>query len=180
MKAYFRTYSSKIVIANACNNYGPRQLPEKFIPKIIYNILKNKSIPLYGKGANVREWIYVKDNCEALLKIFLKGKIGKNYNIGTGKRIKNIEIIKNILSIAKKNKVKFSNKLKIKYVKDRPGHDKRYAVNSNKIRKELNWKPKISLSVGLNKTLRWYVTNKKFFEQISKKNINKRLSLIHI
>ena len=85
MKAYFRTYSSKIVIANACNNYGPRQLPEKFIPKIIYNILKNKSIPLYGKGTNVREWIYVKDNCEALLKNFLKGKIGKNYNIGTGK-----------------------------------------------------------------------------------------------
>ena len=177
LKAYFRTYSSKIVIANACNNYGPRQLPEKFIPKIIYNILKNKSIPLYGKGTNVREWIYVKDNCEALLKIFLKGKIGKNYNIGTGKRIKNIEIIKNILSIAKKNKVKFSNKLKIKYVKDRPGLDKRYAVNSNKIRKELNWKPKISLSVGLNKTLRWYVTNKKFFEQISKKNINKRFGL---
>ena len=177
LKAYFRTYSSKIVIANACNNYGPRQLPEKFIPKIIYNILKNKSIPLYGKGTNVREWIYVKDNCEALLKIFLKGKIGKNYNIGTGKRIKNIEIIKNILSIAKKNKVKFSNKLNIKYVKDRPGHDKRYAVNSNKIRKELNWKPKISLLVGLNKTLRWYVTNKKFFEQISKKNINKRFGL---
>ena len=177
LKAYFRTYSSKIVIANSCNNYGPRQLPEKFIPKIIYNILKNKSIPLYGKGTNVREWIYVKDNCEALLKIFLKGKIGKNYNIGTGKRIKNIEIIKNILSIAKKNKVKFSNKLKIKYVKDRPGHDKRYAVNSNKIRKELNWKPKISLSVGLNQTLRWYVTNKKFFEQISKKNINKRFGL---
>ena len=177
LKAYFRTYSSKIVIANSCNNYGPRQLPEKFIPKIIYNILNNKSIPLYGKGTNVREWIYVKDNCEALLKIFLKGKIGKNYNIGTGKRIKNIEIIKNILSIAKKNKVKFSNKLNIKYVKDRPGHDKRYAVSSNKIRKELNWKPKISLSVGLNKTLRWYVTNKKFFEQISKKNINKRFGL---
>ena len=177
LKAYFRTYSSKIVIANACNNYGPRQLPEKFIPKIIYNILKNKSIPLYGKGTNVREWIYVKDNCEALLKIFLKGEIGKNYNIGTGKRIKNIEIIKNILSIAKKNKVKFSNKCKIKYVKDRPGHDKRYAVSSNKIRKELNWKPKISLSVGLNKTLRWYVTNKKFFEQISIKNINKRFGL---
>ena len=177
LKAYFRTYSSKIIIANACNNYGPRQLPEKFIPKIIYNILKNNSIPLYGKGTNVREWIYVKDNCEALLKIFLKGKIGRNYNIGTGKRIKNIEIIKNILSIAKKNKVKFSNKLKIKYVKDRPGHDKRYAVNSNKIRNELNWKPKISLSVGLNKTLRWYVTNKKFFKQISKKNINKRFGL---
>ena len=123
LKAYFRTYSSKIVIANACNNYGPRQLPEKFIPKIIFNILKNKSIPLYGKGTNVREWIYVRDNCEALHKIFLKGKIGKNYNIGTGKRVKNLEIVKNIFNIAKKNKIKFSNKNKVKYVKDRPGHD---------------------------------------------------------
>ena len=139
--------------------------------------MENKSIPLYGKGSNIREWIYVRDNCEALLKIFLKGKIGKNYNIGTGKRIKNIEIIKNIFDIAKKNKIKFQNKNKIKYVKDRPGHDKRYALNSNKIRKELNWKHKTSLSEGLNKTFKWYLNNKKFFKQISKKDINKRFGL---
>jgi len=177
LKAYFRTYSSKIIIANACNNYGPRQLPEKFIPKIIFNILKNKSIPLYGKGTNVREWIYVRDNCEALLKIFLKGKIGKNYNIGTGKRVKNLEIVKNIFNIAKKNKIKFSNKNKVKYVKDRPGHDERYAVNSSRIRKELKWRQKTSLSAGLNKTFKWYMTNKKFFKLISKKNINRRFGL---
>ena len=102
IKSYFRTYGSQVVIANACNNYGPNQLPEKFIPKVIFNILNNKAIPLYGKGSNVREWIYVKDNCEALLKIFLRGKIGKNYNVGTGTRVKNIELIKNILNIAKK------------------------------------------------------------------------------
>ena len=150
---------------------------EKFIPKIIFNIFKNKSIPLYGKGTNVREWIYVRDNCEALLKIFLKGKIGKNYNIGTGKRVKNLEIVKNIFNIAKKNKIKFSNKNKFKYVKDRPGHDKRYAVNSSRIRKELKWRQKTSLTEGLNKTFKWYINNKKFFKLVSKKNINKRFGL---
>ena len=177
LKAYFRTYSSQIVIANACNNYGPKQLPEKFIPKVIFSILNNKPIPLYGKGRNIREWIYVKDNCEALLKIFLKGKIGKNYNIGTGIRVKNIDLIKNILNIAKKNKVLIGKKTRIKYVKDRPGHDRRYAINSTKIRKELNWRHNISLSEGLNKTFLWFIKNKQFFKNIPKKYINKRFGL---
>ncbi len=177
IKSYFRTYGSQAVIANACNNYGPNQLPEKFIPKVIFNILTNKPIPLYGKGNNIREWIFVKDNCEALLKIFFKGKIGKNYNIGTGIRVKNIKLIKTILNIAKKNKVSIGKKTKIKFVKDRPGHDKRYAVNSNKIRKELKWRYRTSLSQGLNKTFIWYMNNKKFFKQISRKNINKRFGL---
>ncbi len=177
IKSYYRTYGSQVVIANACNNYGPNQLPEKFIPKVIFNILNNKNIPIYGKGHNVREWIYVKDNCEALLKIFLKGKIGENYNIGTGIRVKNIDLVKSILNIAKKNKIKIGSNSKIKYVKDRPGHDKRYAINSNKIRKKLKWKHKTSLLKGLNKTFNWYLNNQKFFKQISKKNINKRFGL---
>jgi len=177
IKSYFRTYGSQVVIANACNNYGPNQLPEKFIPKVIFNILNNKPIPLYGKGSNVREWIYVKDNCEALLKIFLRGRIGKNYNIGTGIRVKNIELIKNILNIARKNKIKIGKKTKIKFVKDRPGHDKRYAINSSRIRRELNWKHKTSLAQGLNRTFNWYMSNRNFFKQISSKNINKRFGL---
>ena len=177
IKSYFRTYGSQVVIANACNNYGPNQLPEKFIPKVIFNILNNKPIPLYGKGSNVREWIYVKDNCEALLKIFLRGRIGKNYNIGTGTRVKNIELIKNILNIARKNKIKIGKKTKIKFVKDRPGHDKRYAINSSRIRRELNWKHKTSLAQGLNRTFNWYMSNRNFFKQISSKNINKRFGL---
>ena len=177
IKSYFRTYGSQVVIANACNNYGPNQLPEKFIPKVIFNILNNKPIPLYGKGSNVREWIYVKDNCEALLKIFLRGRIGKNYNIGTGTRVKNIELIKNILNIARKNKIKIGKKTKIKFVKDRPGHDKRYAINSSRIRRELNWKHKTSLAQGLNRTFNWYMNNKNFFKQISSRNINKRFGL---
>ena len=177
IKSYFRTYGSNVVIANSCNNYGPNQLPEKFIPKIIFNIIRNKSIPLYGRGTNIREWIYVKDNCEALIKIFQKGKIGKNYNVGSGIRVKNIEIIKHILKIARKNKLVITNKVKIKFVKDRPGHDKRYAINSKKIKRELKWKHKISLLQGLNKTFNWYLNNKNYFKKISKKNINKRFGL---
>ena len=177
IKSYNRTYGSNVIIANSCNNYGPNQLPEKFIPKIIFNIIQNKSIPLYGKGTNIREWIYVRDNCEALLKIFQKGKIGKNYNIGTGIRVKNLEIIKLILRIAKKNKLITKKRVKIKFVKDRPGHDKRYAINSSKIKKELKWKHKISLLHGLDKTFNWYLNNKNYFKQISKSNINKRLGL---
>ena len=177
IKAYYRTYGSNVIIANSCNNYGPNQLPEKFIPKIIFNIINNKSIPIYGKGTNTREWIYVEDNCEALLKIFKKGKIGNNYNIGTGIRVKNLEIINYIFKVAKKNKIPFKNNVKIKFVEDRPGHDKRYAINSNKIKRELKWKHKVSLSQGLNKTFNWYLNNKNYFKQISKKNINKRFGL---
>ena len=177
IKSYSRTYGIKIMIAHPCNNYGPNQHPEKFIPKMIFNILNNKPLPVYGDGKNVREWIYVKDNCEALLKIFLKGKNNQNYNIGTGIRLKNTEIAKKLLDIAKKRDADKSNKSKIVFVKDRPGHDERYALNSKLIKKEIKWKNKISLSNGLLKTLAWYSKNYNYFKQISKKNITKRLGL---
>ena len=177
IKAYIRTYGIKSTIVNSCNNYGPNQFPEKFIPKIIFNLLNNKSIPVYGKGNNLREWIYVKDNCEALYKIFKKGKIGENYNVGTGIRLRNIDLVKLILSIAKKNNISLRNKKKILYVKDRPGHDKRYALNSNKIKKKLGWKHKTSLKKGLSHTIEWYLKNKKFFDKISNRDFTKRLGL---
>jgi len=177
IKAYTRTYGIKTVIANPCNNYGPNQFPEKFIPKIIFNILNNRPLPLYGNGKNVREWIFVKDNCEALLKIFLKGKVGQNYNIGTGIQLKNIEILNKILTIAKKNKIKIGNKNKIQFVADRPGHDKRYAINSNKIKREIKWKNKTSISSGLLQTFIWYSKNLNFFKKISRKDITKRFGL---
>ena len=177
IKAYIRTYGIKSTIVNSCNNYGPNQFPEKFIPKIIFNLLNNKSIPVYGKGNNLREWIYVKDNCEALYKIFKKGKIGENYNVGSGIRLRNIDLVKLILSIAKKNNISLRNKNKILYVKDRPGHDKRYALNSNKIKKKLGWKHKTSLKKGLSHTIEWYLKNKKFFDKISNRDFTKRLGL---
>ena len=177
IKAYIRTYGIKSTIVNSCNNYGPNQFPEKFIPKIIFNLLNNKSIPVYGKGNNLREWIYVKDNCEALYRIFKKGKIGENYNVGSGIRLRNIDLVKLILSIAKKNDISLKNKNKILYVKDRPGHDKRYALNSNKIKKKLGWKHKTSLKKGLSHTIEWYLKNKKFFDKISNRDFTKRLGL---
>jgi len=177
VKAYGRTYGIKTLIVNPCNNYGPNQFPEKFIPKMIFNILNNKPLPVYGKGKNTREWIYVKDNCEAILKVFLKGKYGENYNIGTGIKLKNINIIKKIFKIAKKNKIKIGKNAKIIFVKDRPGHDLRYALNSNKIKKKIKWKHKVSSIKGLEETFSWYKNNLGYFKKISKKNITTRLGL---
>ncbi len=177
VKAYGRTYGIKTLIANPCNNYGPNQFPEKFIPKMIFNVLNNRPLPVYGKGKNTREWIYVKDNCEAILKIFQKGKCGENYNIGTGIKLKNIDIIKKILKIAKKNKINIGKKVKVIFVKDRPGHDLRYALNSNKIRKRIKWKHKVSPVKGLEDTFNWYKNNLGYFKKISKKNITTRIGL---
>ncbi len=177
VRSYGRTYGIKTLIANPCNNYGPNQFPEKFIPKMIFNMLNNKPFPVYGKGKNVREWIYVKDNCEALLKIFLRGRIGKSYNIGTGIRLRNIDIIKKLIDISKKNKIRITNKNKIVFVMDRPGHDERYALNSNKIKREIKWRHKTSVSSGLSKTIDWYSKNLNFFKKISKRNITKRLGV---
>ena len=170
IKAYIRTYKIKAIITNCCNNYGPNQFPEKLIPKLIYNIINNKSLPIYGKGKNSREWIHVNDHCEALLKIFYKGQIGENYNIGSGQNYKNIDIARRLLRIAKK-------KNKIIFVKDRPGHDFRYALNNKKILKKLKWKSKINLHEGLLNTFNWYINNNSFFLKDTKKQFNKRMGL---
>ena len=177
IKSYIRTYKIPALISNCCNNYGPYQFPEKLIPKIITNILNNKSLPIYAKGQNSREWIYVEDHCEALYKIFKKGKIGESYNVGSNINLKNINLVKTILKIFKKKKYKIGKKVKINYVKDRPGHDFRYALNSNKIRKQIGWKSKINLDKGLNMTIDWYLNNKSFINSISKKLYVKRLGL---
>jgi len=177
VKAYIRTYNISAVISNCCNNYGPNQFPEKLIPKLIYNIINNKPLPIYGKGKNSREWMHVQDHCEALYLIFLKGKIGESYNVGSGINLKNIELAKKLLKIAKKKSLNVSKKVKIKYVKDRPGHDFRYALNNSKIFSDLGWKSKISLEKGLSQTFYWYLNNKNFFKTISKKYYVKRLGL---
>ncbi len=177
VKAYIRTYKINAVISNCCNNYGPYQFPEKLIPKVILNIFNNKPLPIYAKGQNSREWIHVHDHCEALLKLYLKGKSGESYNVGTGKNMKNIDLVKKILSVSKKMKIKIGKNSKVKFVKDRPGHDFRYALNSNKIFKKIKWKPKISFEKGIRETLDWYNKNKKFLSNISKKNYHVRLGL---
>ena len=177
IQAYVRTYNMPAIISNCCNNYGPNQFPEKLIPKLIFNIINNKPLPIYGKGKNSREWMYVQDHCEALLLIYKKGKIGENYNIGSGVNLKNIDIAKKLLNIAKIKSSKISQKVKIKFIKDRPGHDFRYALNNKKIQKKLGWKTKISLNDGLLQTFNWYINNKNFFKSVSKKLYIKRLGL---
>ena len=177
VRAYIRTYKIPAIISNCCNNYGPNQFPEKLIPKLIFNIINNKPLPIYGKGKNSREWMHVQDHCEALLMIYIKGKIGESYNIGSGVNIKNIDIAKKLLRIVKNKSSKISEKVKIKFIKDRPGHDFRYALNNKKILKKLGWKTKISLHDGLLRTFNWYINNKNFFKSVSKKLYTKRLGL---
>jgi len=177
IKSFVRTYKLPIIISNCCNNYGPNQFPEKLIPKLIYNIINNKPLPIYGKGKNLREWIHVIDHCEALLKIFFNGKIGESYNVGSNQNINNVNLTKKLLKIAKNKSLKIGKKVKIIFVKDRPGHDFRYALNSNKILKKLRWKTKISLYEGLSQTLDWYINNKSFFNSVPKKLHINRLGL---
>ena len=177
VKSYIRTYKLKAVISNCCNNYGPYQFPEKLIPKMISNIFSNKELPIYAKGKNSREWIHVNDHCEALFKIYLKGKNGESYNVGTGMNFTNIELVKKILKICKNLNIKIGKKTKIKFVEDRPGHDFRYALNNKKIFKDLKWKSKMNFDKGLKNTIIWYLDNLKFLKDISKKNYEKRLGL---
>ena len=174
VNSYIRTYKIPAIVTNCSNNYGPKQHPEKLIPKLIFNILNDRYLPIYGKGLNSREWIYVKDHCEALYKTFLNGKIGSFYNIGSNKNLNNIQVTKELLKIAKKT-IKVGKKVRIKFIKDRPGHDKRYALNSKKIIKELNWKPKTNFNKGLKLTLEWYKNNKMYYKYLNKKDITQRL-----
>ncbi len=175
INAYVRTFNVDAVISNCSNNYGPRQFPEKLVPKMIFNILNNKPLPIYAKGKNTREWIFVDDHCNALIKLFFKGKSGEKYNIGSGFNCNNIFIVKKILSEFKRKNIKIGKNVRIIFVKDRPGHDFRYALDSTKIRKILKWKPKINLNQGITKTVNWYLENQKYFSNISRKLFIRRL-----
>ena len=165
IKSYVRTYKIPAIITNCCNNYGPNQYPEKLIPTIIYKIINQKPIPIYGNGKNIREWIYVEDHCNALIEISEKGILGENYNIGSGIELNNIEITKKIISSFKEIDINLANKAKFIFVKDRPGHDFRYSLNSSKIKNNLKWDCKYKFDEGIKKTIFWYVNkfNKNFF-----------------
>jgi dTDP-glucose 4,6-dehydratase len=158
--AFYHTYGLPVVITRCSNNYGPYQFPEKLIPLIVINSLNNKNLPVYGDGLNVRDWIYVIDHNEAAELVLEKGKIGEVYNVGASNEMSNIEIIKLILKHLGK-----SEEL-IQFVKDRPGHDRRYAIDSTKIQRELGWKPKFSFSQAIEKTIDWYVKDKVWWEKI--------------
>ena len=174
VRSYVNTFKINAIITNCCNNYGPRQNPEKLIPKMIFNLLNGQNLPIYAKGKNSREWIYVLDHCKALYRVFQKGKIGETYNIGSNNNLRNIDLVKKIISIYK-NKKKLRLNSKIQYVKDRPGHDLRYALNSKKINTKLKWRNEIDIEQGLLMTLDWYQNNKKFYKMLKNKKFINRL-----
>ena len=169
IRSYFKTYKFPCIITNCTNNFGPKQFREKLIPKIILNILNNKNIPIYGNGKNQREWLYVKDHCKILLKLFQNGKLGENYNIGSGFVKNNLFIAKKILSITKK-KFKIESKSKIIFVKDRKGHDFRYSLNSNKLNRIYNLKINQNFDKSIIKTIEWYIQN--YYLTNKNKNLN--------
>ncbi|RCK72884.1 MAG: dTDP-glucose 4,6-dehydratase [Ignavibacteriae bacterium] len=158
--AYQHTYGVPVIITRCSNNYGPYQFPEKLIPLMIVNALNNKPLPIYGDGQNVRDWIYVTDHCEAILTVLEKGKIGEVYNIGAENEKPNIEIVKLILKELGKDESL------IKFVKDRPGHDRRYAIDATKIKTELGWRPAYTFEKAIKSTIDWYLDNETWWNKI--------------
>ena len=166
VNSYFTTYNSNVIITRCTNNYGPRQFPEKLIPKTILLADQNKKIPIYGSGTNIRDWIFVDDHCNAIFDILINGKSGESYNISASNEIDNITIVKKILSLMNK-----SEDL-IEFVEDRPGHDFRYSMDSQKIKNEMNWNTKVNFEEGIKKTVEWYLSNREWWKNIVKNSLN--------
>jgi dTDP-glucose 4,6-dehydratase len=159
-RAWYKTFNVPTIVTNCSNNYGPRQYPEKLIPMVINNALSGKLIPIYGDGMQMRDWLYVEDHCKALMKVLLEGKVGETYNIGGLNDIANVAVVKMICDILDEISPKLENKSyfkQVEFVKDRLGHDKRYAIDATKIMNELNWKPEETFETGIRKTVEWYV-----------------------
>jgi dTDP-glucose 4,6-dehydratase len=169
VRAYHNTYKMPVVITNCSNNYGPNQFPEKLLPLMINNILKGKPLPVYGKGENVRDWLFVVDHARAIDTVFHKGKIGETYNIGGFNEWKNIDIVHLLCRVMdrKINQPEGTAASLITYVKDRAGHDLRYAIDANKIMKELGWEPSLQFEEGLEKTIDWYLGNAEWMDEIT-------------
>ena len=170
VRAYYHTYGLPVLTTNCSNNYGPFQFPEKLIPLMILNARSGKPLPVYGDGKNVRDWVYVTDHCEAVRTVLAHGQVGQTYNIGGRNEKPNIEVVETICSIldevSPKDPVLPHRKL-ISYVKDRPGHDRRYAIDARKIERDLGWKPRETFETGLRKTVAWYLNNDAWVTEVT-------------
>ena len=168
VNSYYHTYGLPVTISNCSNNYGPYQFPEKLIPVIINNMLEEKALPVYGKGLNIRDWLYVDDHCRAIWDIVIKGRRGQTYNIGGENEIRNIDIVNILCEKMAEIKGKDKNYYKnlITYVKDRPGHDWRYAINMDKIKEQLDFKLSVTFEEGITKTIKWYLSNQDWINNI--------------
>ena len=181
VRAYNHTFGVPALISNCSNNYGPNQFPEKLIPLVINNIKNNKPIPVYGKGENIRDWLYVEDHASAIDLIFHRGKVGDTYNIGGNNEWKNLDLILLLCKILDKklNRVAGTSEKLITYVKDRPGHDLRYAIDSSKLQAELGWSPIPEFADGLDKTVEWYLTNSKWLDRVLSGDYSKYYDLMY-
>jgi dTDP-glucose 4,6-dehydratase len=169
VRAYYKTYGLPMTISNCSNNYGPYQFPEKLIPLIILNALEGKSLPVYGDGRNVRDWLYVKDHCIAIWTIMKNGTAGETYNVGGNSELENIKLVEMICDILDEKNPSSDGRSRrdlITFVKDRPGHDLRYAVDFSKLNKNLNWRPKQSLETGIRNTIQWYMDNREWVDRV--------------
>jgi dTDP-glucose 4,6-dehydratase len=177
VRAYCHTYGLPAVTTNCSNNYGPRQFPEKLIPLMIVNALAGKPLPVYGDGANVRDWLYVGDHCAALRVALERGRIGETYNVGGNAEIPNIEVVRTVCRILGEARPGRDYAAQIAFVRDRPGHDRRYAVNAEKIRRELGWAPAESFATGMRRTVQWYLDNPGWLANVTSGAYQKWISL---
>ena len=171
VRAYHRTYGMPVTITNCSNNYGPRQFPEKLIPLMIMNAVDGRPLPVYGDGQQIRDWLYVEDHCDAIWQVVQRGKKGETYNIGGGNQPVNLTVVKTLCEIMdefRPNSPHVPHETLIKYVTDRPGHDRRYAMDIGKINQELDWQPRYTLSSGLVKTVEWYLSHPEWIDSIRK------------
>ena len=171
VRAYHRTYGLPTLVTNCSNNYGPYQFPEKLIPHVVLSALQGKRLPVYGDGANVRDWLFVEDHCEAILRVLEKGLPGETYNIGGECELRNIDLVKMICTMLDQMRPRENGEPYgdlVTHVADRPGHDRRYAIDIGKIRRELGWEPSVTLETGLRRTLHWYIERKDWWEPLLK------------
>ena len=169
VRAYANTYNFPVKISNCSNNYGPNQFPEKLLPLMIHNILNKKALPVYGDGTNIRDWLYVVDHVEAIDTIFNDGKLGETYNIGGDNEIQNIDLVRSLCRLMDQElgREEGESEKLITFVKDRPGHDKRYAIDASKIKNELGWSPRYNVDEGLRNTIKWYLSNQDWLENVT-------------
>jgi dTDP-glucose 4,6-dehydratase len=180
VRAWHETYGLPVIITNCSNNYGPFHFPEKLIPVVILNAISGKQIPIYGKGDNIRDWLYVEDHANALLTVIMNGEIGKTYNIGGENEVTNLDLVNKICALLDEllpQEKPYADQ--ITFVTDRPGHDQRYAIDPSRIRNELNWRPSVTLDEGLRKTVQWYLENRDWWKALqSRDGVGARLGKI--
>jgi dTDP-glucose 4,6-dehydratase len=171
VRAYSNTYNLSTTLSHCSNNYGPRQYPEKLIPLLLMNALQKKTIPIYGRGSQIRDWLYVDDHIDAIWEILKKGVSGQVYDIGGDSELKNLDLAHLLIELLAQELQKDPKEFKslIRFVKDRPGHDYRYAIDSSKMQVELGWRPSVDLQTGLKKTIRWYLKHMKWISNLKKK-----------